>query len=132
MSRRPASVGSHGHVFIGRLRPAADHAAMPRPPFPGLLPSGTLLVLLVGLLAVLPARADDDHERARAAVVRGEVLPLDAVLARVPLRAGERLLDAELEREGGRWVYELELISADGRVREVELDARDGRWIEED
>jgi uncharacterized membrane protein YkoI len=105
---------------------------MPRPPFPGPLPSGTLLVLLVGLLAVLPARADDDHERARAAVVRGEVLPLDAVLARVPLRAGERLLDAELEREGGRWVYELELISADGRVREVELDARDGRWIEED
>ncbi len=105
---------------------------MPRPPFPGPLPSGVLLALLLGLLAALPVQADDDHERARAAVVRGEVLPLDAVLARVPLGAGERLLDAELEREGGRWVYELELISADGRVREVELDARDGRWIEED
>lgn len=79
-----------------------------------------------------PARADDDHERAREAVVRGEVLPLDAVLARVQMRADERLLDAELEREGERWVYELELITVDGRVREVELDARDGRWIEED
>lgn len=91
------------------------------------------LALLIGLaFASGPTRADDDHERAREAVVRGEVLPLDAVLALVPLRTGERLLDAELEREGGRWVYELELISADGRVREVELDARDGRWIEED
>jgi len=97
----------------------------------------TLALLTLALVAGLvtasgPTRADDDHERAREAVVRGEVLPLDAVLALVPLRAGERLLDAELEREGGRWVYELELISADGRVREVELDARDGRWIEED
>lgn len=91
------------------------------------------LTLVAGLVTASgPTRADDDHERARAAVVRGEVLPLDAVLALVPLHAGERLLDAELEREGGRWVYELELISADGRVREVELDARDGRWIEED
>jgi len=92
-----------------------------------------LPALVAGLaIASAPAHAGDDHERAREAVVRGEVLPLDAVLARVPLRTGERLLDAELEREGGRWVYELELISADGRVREVELDARDGRWIEED
>lgn len=96
-------------------------------PFRSVLP-----LLLACALFAAPLHAGDDHERAREAVARGEVLPLDAVLARVPLRAGERLLDAELEREDGLWIYELELIAADGRVREVELDARDGRWIEED
>lgn len=91
-----------------------------------------LLILLAALTAAAPLRADDDHDRARAAVERGDVLSLDALLDRVPLREGERLLDAELERDDGRWVYEIELIGADGRVREIELDARDGRRIEDD
>lgn len=91
-----------------------------------------LLSLLAALTAAAPLRADDDHDRARAAVERGDVLSLDALLDRVPLREGERLLDAELERDDGHWVYEIELIGADGRVREIELDARDGRRIEDD
>ncbi len=91
-----------------------------------------LPLLALAVVAGPPARADDDHDRARAAVARGEVLALATLLDRVPLREGERLLDAELEREDGRWIYELELIDRDGRVREIELDARDGRRIEDD
>jgi len=82
-----------------------------------------LLAAALVLAAPLPAFADDDHERALAAVERGDALPLDEVLAQITLREGERLIDVELERDDGRWVYELELIDTRGRVRELELDA---------
>lgn len=43
--------------------------------------------------------------------------------------AGE-VLKVELEREDGRFVYEVKVLSEDGHVREVELDAQDGSLIE--
>jgi uncharacterized membrane protein YkoI len=98
------------------------------------LPIG--LLALVALVAASPgvvsADDEDDHERARAAVLRGEALPLDAILARLPLREGERLIEVELEREDGLWVYELEFLGPDGRVRELEVDARTATVLEED
>ncbi|WP_461058174.1 PepSY domain-containing protein [Silanimonas algicola] len=97
-------------------------------------PTAALLLLLALLPPSSAVRADDDedHERARTAVLRGEALPLDQILARLPLRDGERLLEAEFEREDGRWVYELEFIGADGRVRELEVDALSAAILEDD
>lgn len=40
------------------------------------------------------------------------------------------VLKVELEREDGRFVYEVKVLAQDGYVREVELDARDGSLIE--
>lgn len=90
--------------------------------------------LLAVLLLTLPglAPAAEDHTRARDAVRRGEILSLAALLERVQLAPGERLLEAELERDDGRWIYELELISAEGEVREVELDAATGALLPDD
>ncbi|MDX1594825.1 MAG: PepSY domain-containing protein [Gammaproteobacteria bacterium] len=94
------------------------------------MPFRTLLVLLaVGLLPAGRA-AGDDHARARALVEAGRVLPLAEVLARLPPGLEGRLLDAELEEEHGRPVYELEWLTPDGRVLELELDARDGKLLE--
>jgi uncharacterized membrane protein YkoI len=89
---------------------------------------------LLMLTAMVPAVADDDrdHELARAAVERGEILALDEILRRLPRRAGERLLEVEVERDDGRWIYEIEWVGTDGRVREIEVDARDGRVLDED
>lgn len=90
-------------------------------------------LLALALLATPSAGArQDDHERARAAVARGEALPLEQILRGLPLRPGERLLEVEFEREDGRWVYEIELIGPDGRVRELEVDALTGEVLEED
>jgi uncharacterized membrane protein YkoI len=36
----------------------------------------------------------------------------------------------ELEREEGRWVYELELISPGGELYEMEIDAATGQLLE--
>ncbi|NIC40041.1 PepSY domain-containing protein [Aquabacterium sp. A08] len=81
--------------------------------------------LLTGLVAP-GAWADSDHDRARAALVAGEVLPLAEVLQRVARQHPGHVLEVELEREHGRWVYELKLLQADGGVLKLEVDARDG------
>jgi uncharacterized membrane protein YkoI len=103
--------------------------AMPRA-----IPTLAVVALLALLLPSAPVRADDDedHERARAAVLRGEALPLDEILSRLPLRQDERLIEVEFDREDGRWIYELEFIGADGRVRELEVDALSATILEDD
>lgn len=91
-----------------------------------LLLAGGLGVVALGAAA---DRGRDDHERARAARERGEMLPLDGLLAEAERRLGGRVIEVELEDEEGVPVYEFELLLADGRVLELELDARDGRWL---
>jgi uncharacterized membrane protein YkoI len=94
-------------------------------------------VTALGVLAVAlcltglapPARADDDHDRARAAVASGQVLPLRKVLEALERQqpagqAAPQVLEVELEERRGRWHYEIKLLQADGRVTKVRLDAR--------
>lgn len=82
-------------------------------------------LLLAGLaLPAAWAGGRDDHERARAAVQAGEVLPLPALLERLQRSHPGRVLELELEREDGRWVYEVKLLQADGQLLKLELDAR--------
>lgn len=84
------------------------------------------LALLLAACALPPAEAGgrDDHERARAAVQAGEVLPLPALLERLQRTHPGQVLELELERDDGRWVYEVKLLQADGQLLKLELDAR--------
>ncbi len=88
-----------------------------------------LPTLLTALLLSLPAAAGDhhDHDRARRAVEAGEVLPLRQVLDRVAA-AGHRgeVLEVELERERGAWVYEIRMLAPGGRILDLEVDAATG------
>lgn len=88
-----------------------------------------LATLLAALLPVMQVAADDDHERARAALERGEVLPLAEILERVKGQLAGEVIATEFDREDGRWVYELKLIDPGGRVVELEVDAADGRIL---
>lgn len=92
-----------------------------------------IALLLSVLLPIASARAndDDDHERAREALRRGEILSLEQILA-MHARADERLIEVEIERKGRRWEYELELLGDNGRVRELEIDGASGRLLDED
>lgn len=67
---------------------------------------------------------DRDHDRARAALEAGEVLPLQKVLERLQRSHPGEVLEVELEREGGRWVYELKLLQSGGRLLRLEVDAK--------
>jgi len=84
------------------------------------------LLLSVLLAATVgTALADDDHERARAAMRAGEIMPLHALLERVAQRQPGQVVEVELEREDGMWVYEIKLLRPDGILLKLELDARD-------
>jgi hypothetical protein len=83
-----------------------------------------LIATLAGALATATL-ASPDHDEARLLRERGDIVPL-AELLRHPSLASQRILEAELEYEHGRLVYELEILDADGRVRERYFDAATG------
>ncbi|MCE4557720.1 PepSY domain-containing protein [Roseateles cellulosilyticus] len=85
-----------------------------------------VLALCLGAGVLSPANADDrrDHDRARAAVKAGEVLPLQEVLEKVQRSHPGEVLDVELERQDGRWVYELKLLQSGGRLLRLDVDAK--------
>ncbi len=62
--------------------------------------------------------------QARDAVQRGEIRPLEEVTARVQQRYPGRLLDAQLRQAQGRWVYDLKMLTRNGRVLRIAVDAR--------
>jgi uncharacterized membrane protein YkoI len=83
--------------------------------------------LLAACLAALAlpamARDRDDQERARTALAAGEIRPLAELLAEIERRYIGRVIEVDLDREGGRWVYGLKLLPPSGRVFELEVDA---------
>lgn len=109
----PTLPGPHGRRFSGR------HAA-----WAGALSLG----LLLG-----PALAGDkdDHNRVRAAVEAGEILPLPALLEQLQRTHPGQVLELELEKEDGRWIYEVKLLQPDGRLLKLELDARNAQVLKQ-
>lgn len=89
-----------------------------------------IMLTLAGLLVLSgPALADDDHDRARKAVEQGLVLPFTDILARAESAYPGQLVEAELEEEKGKLVYEIKMLTADGRVVKLEYDARTGELL---
>jgi uncharacterized membrane protein YkoI len=87
------------------------------------------LLLVLSLIAA-PAFADrDDQDLARLAREAGEILPLSNILEAAMAEHAGRVIEVDLEREDGRWVYELELVSPDGRLYEMEIDAASGKIL---
>lgn len=95
----------------------------------------SLLLLLAALMpALVPAYADndDDHrERTRldAAVQRGEILPLAEILEKVRPQIEGRILEIEFEDSKRKPIYEIYVLSSDGRRREYKIDAKTARIL---
>jgi uncharacterized iron-regulated membrane protein len=104
--------------------------------------AGLVLAALLGVGLGVPATAwadrDDqgerrserererahDHDRAREAVRAGEAMPLPALLERLHRSHPGQVLELELEREDGRWLYEIRLLQPDGQLVKLLVDAR--------
>ena len=90
----------------------------------------TRVFLILALLAG-PALADDDgQDRARRALQAGEILPLSDILAAAEAARPGRVIELELDRDDGRWIYELELVTREGRLYEMEIDAATATVLE--
>jgi uncharacterized membrane protein YkoI len=91
------------------------------------------LVLCLGLLGTGALARDLDQDEALRLRQRGDILALEQLLQNAMQRyPGANLLEAELEEEDGRYVYEFELLIPDGTVRELEFDALDGRLLKDE
>jgi hypothetical protein len=114
-------------AFIDGSGPTADNRCMQgnRLPDPQKRRHIAIVALLLTGLALPPARAGGsaDHDRARAAVQAGAVLPLPTLLERLQRSHPGQVLELELEMDDGRWIYEIKLLQADGQLLKLELDA---------
>ncbi|MBF0135348.1 MAG: PepSY domain-containing protein [Magnetococcales bacterium] len=75
--------------------------------------------------------ADEDHETARRLVQAGTILPLEKILALHQNIQQGRILEVELERHHGRFIYEVEWVNRQGIVWETELDATNGALLKQ-
>jgi uncharacterized membrane protein YkoI len=85
-----------------------------------------MTLLAATLIVASAASADDDQDRAMNALKRSEVLPLERVLPRIEAEFGARLLAIELQSSAQGYIYELEMITPDGRIIQIPVDAATG------
>lgn len=91
------------------------------------------LAAMVSLTSYATAAfADDDAQdqaRARAAVARGEALPVSRILEIAQREVPGQVIEVELDWDDDRLEYDVKVLTASGRVREVEIDAGNGRVL---
>ena len=64
-----------------------------------------------------------DQDRARNALVQGEIRPLSAVLKTVRDKVPGEIIEIELDKEDKGWVYEVKVLTSNGRRKKVDVDA---------
>lgn len=99
------------------------------------LATATVAVVLPTVVLADPMAAfQRDHEQAREALRRGEILPLTRILPivqkRVPGEVIKIKLDDDDDDHPDRIIYEVKVLTSSGRVIELELDARTGKVLE--
>ena len=92
------------------------------------------MIIMAAMLLSPPVWSDEevemeDFERARQLVSEGVILPLNSILNTAEIAPGWRLLEVELERDDGQWIYELEVLKEDGEVVELQYDAETGAYL---
>jgi len=84
------------------------------------------IVVAVILVMTATAVAGDDVERVRELRSTDSILPLSDILKGLEQKYPGKVLDAELEEEHNRIVYEIELLGNDHNVHHIKVDARSG------
>lgn len=93
----------------------------------------TAVILLAGLLAASPVLAGKsksaDKERAparEAPAVPRTTISKDAAVAMVRERSGGKVVRADRREQDGHVIYQIRVVTPDGRVREYRVDAITG------
>jgi uncharacterized membrane protein YkoI len=88
---------------------------------------------LIALTASLAHARDLGPDEALRLRQQGVILPLEQLLKQAMDRyPGAKLLEAELEEKHDVYIYEVELLTVDGVVRELDLDAATGRLLKDE
>ena len=73
-----------------------------------------------------PTEAEDalQQEEARQAVKAGLIRPLEQILGEVRKTIDGDIVEIEFEKDGGRFIYEIEYVRRDGHLMEMKIDAK--------
>ncbi len=88
-----------------------------------------ILTLTVSFIAPAFTLADEGHEKAKQLREAGEILPLETVIKTATEKKPGRVIEAELKKSRGGYVYEIELVDKSGVVWELKYDAKTGELI---
>ncbi len=91
-----------------------------------------IMMITVALLAFSwqgTVWADDDHDKALQLREMGEIMALEEILQHAKKEVNGRILELELEREGGVYLYEILILDAKGQLWEIEIDATSGKIL---
>ncbi len=87
----------------------------------------TAIIAAIALsLGATAFASDDDARKLREA---GDIKPLVEIINENPDLRDARILEAELEHERGRYVYEIEYLDDTGAHRESYIDAETGEVL---
>ncbi|RPH67833.1 MAG: peptidase M4 [Burkholderiales bacterium] len=83
------------------------------------------------VLAATPASASDRVRQQEVRQLResGKILPMEEILTRARAAQPGQVVEVELDREDGRYVYEVKVIDSADRVHKLELDAGNGEVL---
>ncbi|MGE8153531.1 PepSY domain-containing protein [Pseudomonas vancouverensis] len=89
--------------------------------------SGRCLALVLLTFCSLAMARDLDQDEALRLRQKGVILPLEQLLQQAMDRyPGAKLLEAELEEKHDLYIYEVELLTPEGIVRELGINASTG------
>lgn len=86
----------------------------------------SVMGLSCGAAVVWAGSEPREQDAVREALRRGEILSLSKILAIASEKVPGDVLKVELEREDGTLIYEVEVLTSAGRVRELKINARTG------
>jgi uncharacterized membrane protein YkoI len=90
-----------------------------------------IALVLLAFCSVVMAR-DLDQDEALRLRQEGVILPLEQLLQQALDRYPDaKLLEAELEQKHDVYIYEVELLTAEGVVRELDFSATTGQLIKD-
>ena len=86
---------------------------------------GALVAHVSLCLPVVTARGDEIQDLLNGAPANS-LLSMEDILSRVRETTDAAIIDIDLERERGKWIYEVEIRTPEGREIELTYDARSG------
>lgn len=91
-------------------------------------------MMLLTMLIVTPSALLADQQEAegehRAALVSKATIPIEDAIQVAREQFEVTVIEAELEEEDGKTVWEIELVTKDGKIMEVHVDAITGEVLE--
>lgn len=89
------------------------------------------LIICLGVFSVSASASDHhrDHEKAKQALINGDVLSLQEVLDSISKSQQGKPIKIEFDDDDGRFLYEIKLLRDNGNVAKIKVDATNGKIL---